>query len=146
MARIRQFLTRRRRYDDLSVSIQEHIAEKVEELVEGGMPRREAEQAARRTFGNVALMEERSREVWQWPLVESAWADAKFAWRQLLKARGFTLTAVVTLSLGIAVNATIFSMVEAFLVPHLPGPGAESLVVVSAISPNRNFLPDADPV
>ena len=52
---------------------------RVEELVEGGMPRREAEQTARREFGNVALIQERSREVWQWPMIESAWADARFA-------------------------------------------------------------------
>jgi putative ABC transport system permease protein len=141
-----RFIPRRCRYDDLSVSIREHIAEKVDELVEGGMPRREAEQAARRAFGNVALVEERSRAVWQWPLVESVWADARFAVRQLLKAPGFTVTAVVTLSLGIAVNATIFSMVDAFLVPHLPGRGAESLVVVSGVNPDRSFMPDAYPV
>ena len=38
-----QLLSRRRRYDDLSASIEEHIEEKTEELVEDGMPRREAE-------------------------------------------------------------------------------------------------------
>jgi len=39
---------RGRRYDDLSVSIQEHIAERADELVDEGMPRAEAEQTARR--------------------------------------------------------------------------------------------------
>ena len=141
-----RFLHRGRRYDDLSVSIREHLEERIEELVEDGMPRPEAEQAARREFGNVALMEERSREIWQWMMVESAWADVKFALRQLSKSPVFTITAVATLALGIAVNATVFSLVDAFLLPHLPGHNAESLVVVSSINPDQSFLGDTNPV
>src|SRR5580692_9464842 len=58
-----QFFSRRRRYDDISISIQEHIEERTEELMADGMPRKQAEQTARREFGNVTLLEERSREV-----------------------------------------------------------------------------------
>jgi predicted permease len=142
----RALVHRRRRYDDLSISIQEHLAERIEELVDGGVPLRDAEHTARREFGNIALTQERSREVWQWPMIESAWADAKYACRQLAHAPAFTLTAVVTLALGIAVNATIFSLVDAFLVPHLPSPSAASLVMVSSVNPDRSFLPDTDPI
>ena len=139
-------LFRRRRYDDLSVSIQEHIAERADELIAEGRPRAEAEQAARREFGNVGLVEQRSREVWQWPSVESIFDDIRFALRQLIKSPGFTITAVVTLALGIAVNATMFSMVSAFLLPHLPGRDPQSMVVVSSVGPDRQFQADANPV
>ncbi|MGA7313868.1 MAG: ABC transporter permease [Silvibacterium sp.] len=142
----RQLFSRDRRYDDLSVSIREHLEEKIEELMEEGMSRADAERAARREFGNVALVEERSREVWQWPTIESIWADVSFALRQLIKSPVFTLTAVVTLSLGIAVNATMFSMVSAFLMPRLPGRDPGSMVVISGVNPNRGFLPDANAV
>ena len=74
---IARLFRRGRRYDDLSVSIQEHIAERTEELMAEGMPRAEAEQTARREFGNVALVEQRSREAWQWPAFESILADLK---------------------------------------------------------------------
>jgi len=83
MQRLAGLFSRRRRYDDLAVSIQEHIAERAEELMESGMPRAEAEQAARREFGNVGLIEQRSREEWQWLKAESVAADVRFALRQL---------------------------------------------------------------
>ena len=142
----KQVFTRVRRYGDLAVSIEEHLEEKIEELMEDGMSRQDAERTARREFGNVTLIKERSREVWQWPTLESIWADMKFALRQLIKAPGFTATAVFTLSLGIAVNATMFSLVSAFLLPHLPGRNPENVVVVSSINPNQNFAPDTNPV
>jgi predicted permease len=138
-------LFRRRRYDDLAVSIQEHIAERADELIAEGMPRGEAEQAARREFGNVGLVEQRSREVWQWPTVESIFDDVRFALRQLIKSPGFTATAVATLALGIAVNATMFSMVSAFMLPHLPGHDPQNMVVVSSVGPDRQFQADANP-
>ena len=146
MSWLRQLFSRRRRYDDLTVSINEHIAEKAEELMDGGMSQVEAEQTARREFGNLGLIKERSREVWQWPTVESLFADVRFALRQLIKSPGFTVTAVATLALGIAVNATMFSMVSAFLLPHLPGRDLQSMVVVSSVNPDASFQADTNPV
>ena len=141
-----RLFSRRRRYDDLAVSISEHLAERAEELMDDGIPRAEAEQTARREFGNLALIEQRSREVWQWPTTESLLADVRFALRQLVKSPGFTITAVSTLALGIAVNATMFSLVSAFLLPHLPGRDLESMVAVSAVSPDASFQADTSPV
>jgi predicted permease len=146
MQRLAQLFSRRRRYDDLAVSIQEHIAERAEELMEGGMPRAEAEQAARREFGNVGVIEQRSREEWQWLKAESIVADVRFALRQLIKSPGFTATAVVTLALGIAANSTMFSLVSAFLLPHLPGRDPQNMVVASSVSPDQAFQPDTNPV
>ncbi|MGC2298035.1 MAG: ABC transporter permease [Acidobacteriaceae bacterium] len=146
MSWIRQLFSRRRRFEELAESMREHLSEKVEELVEGGMAHEDAEFRAKREFGNVTRIEERSREVWQWPTVESIWADVKFALRQLVKAPGFTVTAVLTLALGIAVNATMFSLVSAFLLPRLPGRDAQKMVVVSSVDPDGNFLPDVTPV
>jgi predicted permease len=146
MSWLTRLFSRRRRYDDLTVSINEHIAEKAEELMDDGMPRAEAEQTARREFGNLALMEQRSREVWQWPTAESLLGDARFALRQLIKSPGFTLTAVATLALGIAINATMFSLVSAFLLPHLPGRDLKRMVAVSSVNPDTSFQPDTNPV
>ncbi len=129
--------------DDLAISIKEHLEEKIEELMDKGMSRENAETIARREFGNVTLIEEHSREIWGWPTLDSIWADVNFALRQLIHAPGFTATAVLTLSLGIAVNATIFSLVSAFLLPYLPGRDPQNFVAVTSVNPNRG---DTNPV
>src|SRR5580692_7854610 len=122
---IRQFLTRGRMYRDLSEEIEQHLTEKIEALMAGGMSREEAEHRARREFGNVTRIEERGREAWMWPLAESLWADTRFAVRQLAKNPGFALTAIVTLALGIGATTAIFSLVNTVLLRPLPFPGQD---------------------
>ena len=115
-----QLFNRRRRYEDLSVSIQEHFEEKIEELLEAGMSREEAVRTAKRAFGNVGLMEQRSREAWQWPTIESVWADARFTLRQLRKSPGFTAAALFILALGIGADVAVFSLFDAVFFHPLP--------------------------
>jgi len=84
------------------------------------MPRREAEQAARRTFGNVALMEERSREVWQWRLLERLGSDLRFSWRHAARSPLFALAVIATLGIGIGAESTVYSVIHAVLIDPYP--------------------------
>jgi predicted permease len=131
---------RRRRYDDLSVSIQEHIRERTDELVEEGVPRAQAEQKARREFGNVTLIQERSRETWQWPAFESIPADLKFALRRLRKSPGFAITVLLTLAIGIGANTAVFSVLNSVLLRPLAYPESEQLVSLHLNAPGAPGL------
>lgn len=137
MSLLRRLFSRKRRYDDLSVSIQEHLDERTEELIDEGMSRGQAERKARREFGNVTLIEHSSREVWQWPMLESVWADTEFAARQMRKSLTFTLTCILTLALGIGANTAIFSIVNTVLLHPLPYSNPSRLVLVSENLPQE---------
>src|SRR6202171_336326 len=131
----KQLFSRRRLYHDLSEEIHEHLEEKIEELVASGMPRKEAAATARREFGNVTLMEEDSRAVWQWPSIESFLADVRFGGRTLRKSLAYTAIAVLTLALGIGANTAIFSLVNGILLVSLTYPNAGQLVGVTGAYP-----------
>jgi len=120
MNKLKQLFFRRRRFTDLSVSIDEHLQERIDELVRDGLTREQAAQRARREFGNVALIEERSREVWQWPTLEGFLWNVKYAVRQLQRAPGYSALVVVILALGIGANAAIFTVIESVLLAPLP--------------------------
>ncbi|MGC2546700.1 MAG: ABC transporter permease, partial [Silvibacterium sp.] len=140
MRTLNRLFGRSRRYDDLSVSIQEHIDERTEELMEDGMPRKEAEQAARREFGNVTLIQERGREVWQWAALESVLTDLRLVFRRLGKSPGFTVTVLLTLAIGIGANTAVFSVVNRVLLRPLPYPDSDRLVSLWLNAPGAGGL------
>jgi predicted permease len=140
MAWFRSLFSRRRRYSDLSASIREHIEEKIDELMEEGIPRAQAEQAARRAFGNVALIEQHSREAWQWPALESILGDFRLTLRRLRKSPGFAATVILTLAIGIGANTAVFSVINSVLIKPLPYPRSEELVALWLSAPGAEGL------
>jgi predicted permease len=128
MLSLKQLFSRRRRYDDLAVSMREHIEEKIDALVEDGMSPAEAERAAKHEFGNTVLIEQRSREVWQWPAVESLWADARYALRRIRRSPSISFIAILTLALGVGANTAVFTLTWAIILKGLPVPDPGRLV------------------
>lgn len=59
--------------------------------------------------------------------------DLKYGWRQLRKAPGFSLTAILTLGLAIGANTAVFSLVDAVLLKSIPYPQPERLGTMGAI-------------
>ena len=129
-----------RRYDDISVSIREHIDERIDELMDEGHPQAEAERMARREFGNSTLLEERSREVWQWQRLESLLVDLKHIGRRLRRSPGFAITVVLTLAIGIGANTAVFSVLNSVLLRPLPYPESEQLVALHLNAPGAPGL------
>src|SRR5216683_7010666 len=135
----KQLFSRRSLYNDLSEEIHAHLEEQIEALVASGMPRKEAAASARREFGNVTLIEEDSREVWQWPSIENFLIDVRYGLRMLRKNPGFTAVAVLTLALGIGVNTAIFTAFDALVLRPRPVKDPDSLAAVFRTTPGEPY-------
>jgi len=127
---IENIFRRRKLYNELSEEIRLHIEERTEQLMGEGMSPKEAEREARIAFGNRTLLEERSREVWQWATLESIWGDVRFALRQLRRSPGFTIAAVLTLALAIGANSVVFGILDALILRPLDVPQPQSLYTI----------------
>ena len=135
-------LRRKRMYDDLAEEVRLHLEERTEQFIAEGMSRQDAEAAARRAFGNSTLLEERSREVWQWPRVESLATDLKLVFRRLQHSPGFAATVLLTLAIGIGANTAVFSVLNSVLFKPLPYPQPERLVALKLVAPGAPGLAD----
>ena len=129
---------RTRRAKDFADEIKAHLELEADELKGEGLSEEEARRKARVEFGNVQTAQERfslrNRVVWLDDLVR----DVKFALRQLWKAPSFTVTAVLTLALGIGANTAIFSLVNSLLLKPLPVPHPEQ---IATLVPRENNGP-----
>lgn len=134
MNRLRQLFSRRQACRALSEEIQAHLDEKVEELVAEGMSREEAIFSARREFGNVGLIEEDCREVWAWPSAENLLFDIRYGLRSLRRSPLFAVVALLTIAIGIAANAAVFSVVNSVLLKPLNYPRAGELVALHQVA------------
>ncbi len=108
-----------------------HLAERVDELVAGGMERSDAEHHARREFGNLSLIAEDGRAAWGGRWFDDFVADLWYGLRMLRKAPGSTAIAVVILAVGIGSNAAVFSLINALLLRKLAVPSPHELISIS---------------
>jgi macrolide transport system ATP-binding/permease protein len=140
--RIAWWLQRRSREETLRAELQFHLEEEAHERREDGMNEQDADWAARRDLGNVALVREDARAVWTWTLLEQLIQDVRFAFRTMWRSRTVTAVAALTLALGIGANTALYSFMDALLFGALPVADPASLVVVKwharPIEPGRN--------
>ncbi len=95
-----------------------------------GLSPDEAKKAAWREAGSMAAAREQASE-YGWENGVTVFVDdLKFAARQLWKHKAFTVTAVLTLALGIGANTAIFTVVERVLLAPLPYNNADRLVLL----------------
>ena len=137
-----QLLSRRRLYRELSEEMQSHLDEKIEQLVADGMSREEARYAALREFGNVGLLEEKSRDVWAWPRIENLLSDIRYGLRALRKNPLFTIVALLTIAIGVGANTSVFAVLDSVLLRPLSYPKSDELVALHQIAPGAAGLAD----
>src|SRR5512133_2745400 len=131
---------RRGRFDrELREEMQFHLEQKERELVTAGVPPEEARYAARREFGNPALLVEQSGEA-AGLTFDSVIQDLRYGARLLRRNPVFAATVVLVLAVGIGANAAMFSLIHSVLLRPLPYPEPERLVVAFNTVPSRGWF------
>ncbi len=129
--RLRSLFRRSRAEAELQREIELHIEQLAKEQMAAGMSESEAFLAARREFGTVSLTKEQCRDMRRTNFIEELTRDLAFALRALRKSPVFTLTALLSLALGIGANTAIYSFLDAIMMRALPIPDPQNLVVVN---------------
>ena len=125
---------------DLNAEIESHLAFEIQENLARGMSPDDARSAARRHVGNLTRIEERAREAWSFPRIETFIQDVRYGLRGIRRSPGFSLVVIVTLALGIGANTAIFSVVNSVLLRPLPYPAAERLVWLGESDPKAEGI------
>jgi predicted permease len=138
----RRFFRRSQRDAELRREIDFHLAEEMEENVARGMMPEEARRQAYLNFGNPLRVRE---DLWQQntlTALDNRWRDLKYELRALRRARGFALTAILTVALGIGATTLVFSVVYGVVLNPYPYRDANRIVQMAFLGKQgiRGFM------
>jgi macrolide transport system ATP-binding/permease protein len=118
--RLAALFRRRRLEDDLDAELRAHLEMAVEQNLRKGMTAEDARRETLRGFGGVEQTKEIYRDQRGLPVIETALQDLRFGLRMLRRSPGFSILAILCLTLGIGANAAVFSWVEGILFRPYP--------------------------
>lgn len=140
MSLIRRFssLFRSHRLDqDLQEELQAHMEMRAEDSMAEGMTEEAARLEARRKLGNPAVLSEdmRKQDTFQW--LETVWQDVRYGLRQMRKNPGFSVMAVLIVTIGVGASTTLFSITDTVLRKGIY-PTNDRWAVIWAFFPRQN--------
>jgi putative ABC transport system permease protein len=140
LARLSNFITRRRNDQRLSEEMADHLAQQTAENLRAGMAPTEARRQAVLKFGAVQAIREDFHAEQGLPFIETLLQDLRYAFRQLAAAPGFATIAILTIALGIGATTAIYSVIDATLLRPLPYPNSSELVRIEDDLPGVGAL------
>jgi macrolide transport system ATP-binding/permease protein len=105
---------------DMDEEFDFHLQNEVAENIRRGMSPDQALAAARRRFGGVAQLKEAYREAHSLPFLQVLWQDLRFGFRMLRRNPGFSILAILCLTIGIGATTAVFSWIEGVLLRPFP--------------------------
>ncbi|HKW76324.1 MAG TPA: permease prefix domain 1-containing protein [Terriglobales bacterium] len=131
--RIRSLLRRSQADQELRDELQDHLNQQIKDNLARGLSEEEARYSALRHLGGMAQIEEQCREKRRVSVIEDLFQDLRYGFRQLRRNPGFSLIAILCLTLGTGANAAVFSWIEGIGLRPFPAVAhQERLVVVVA--------------
>ena len=118
---------------ELEEEMRLHRELRAEKLAEAGHSTSDAEAEARRRFGNVGVIEEKSHDSWGLRWMEHAMSDARFGLRRLRNRPAFAFSTIAVIALGIGATTAVFSAVDAALIRPLPFLRPSELVTLPSV-------------
>jgi hypothetical protein len=127
--RVSALFTRRRLYTRADEELQFHLAMREQRLVESGVPPGEAHARARHELGNRTVLAEQTLDSWRYSFVDALIQDVRYGLRTMRRNPGFTLAAILSLSLGIGATTAVFSLMDTVMLRMLPVYNPARLVI-----------------
>ena len=133
--RISNLFSREKLAREIDDELQSHIEMRVSDNIAAGMSSEKARRDALLRFGNPTITKERVAASDAALTLESIGMDVRYAVRRLAKSPGFSITAILTLALGIGATTAIFSCAYALLLRSLPFQQADRIVTINETHP-----------
>jgi predicted permease len=116
--------------EEMDEELRSHIECRADDLERSGHPREEAERRARIEFGGRERFREECREALGTHFFAACLQDVRYGLRTLRRSPGFTIVAILTLTIGIGANISVFSLIYGLAIRPLPVKDASSLASV----------------
>lgn len=130
MRQLANWFCRKKLESGLDRELRYHLERRIMDLERSGLPTAEARRQAVLELGGVAQIQEEVRDIWLTRWIRDFMYDLRFSARAFLRTPAFTITAVLSLMLGIGATTAIYSLVDQVLLHALPVRDAERLVLI----------------